>query len=192
MTQHIKQIAAKTRWHRKYHRTIAAALMAFFLFVSITGLLLGWKKNSAGFLLADSRSGSSIETREWVSFDSLKNVAVRTLADSLDPSLSPEIDRFDARPDKGMVKVTFKRHFNAIQLDAATGKVLLLEKRRADWIEKLHDGSLADHYLGLPGAPFKLMYTTVLALGLLFLTITGFWLWYNPKRIRGERNAKVI
>jgi hypothetical protein len=52
MAQHLKKIAAKTRWHRKYHRKIAAVLMAFFLFVAVTGLLLGWKKTPGGWLPA--------------------------------------------------------------------------------------------------------------------------------------------
>jgi hypothetical protein len=190
MAQHLKQIAAKTRWHRKYHRKIAAALMAFFLFVSVTGLLLGWKKNSGGYLLADSARGSSTLISNWVSFDSLHRTAVRVLADSVDPTLSPVIDRFEARPDKGMVKITFKEHFNAIQLDGATAKVLLLEKRRADWIEKLHDGSILDYYLGWSGSPFKLVYTTAMGLGLLLLTVTGFWLWINPRRIREKKGSR--
>ena len=93
----------------------------------------------------------------------------------------------DARPDKGMIKILFKQHFMAIQLDGTTGAVLFIETRRADWIEKLHDGSLLDHYAGFSEQPFKLVYTGLLGLCLLFLTVSGFWLWVNPKRIRKHK-----
>ena len=181
-------IASQTRWHRKYHRIIGSVLMIFFLVVAGTGLLLGWKKNSGGLLLADSRKGSSTDLRNWLPLDSLRNLAVTALQKQVDSTLSPELDRIDVRPDKGMVKFTFKHHFEAVQLDGASGDVLFLEKRRADWIEKLHDGSLVDHYSGLSSQPFKLLYTSLLGIGLGFLTISGFWLWWNPRRIRRRKN----
>jgi PepSY-associated TM region len=173
----IQQISANTRWHRKFHRLVASVLMVFFFFVSITGFMLGWKKNSKGLLLAESKQGSSTQLGHWLSMDSLNKIAIKVLHDSI-----------DIRPSKGMVKFTFKAHFNAIQLDASTGRVLMLEKRRADWIEKLHDGSILDHYAGFSGQPIKLLYTSMLGGGLFFLTLSGFWLWYNPKRIRKQKS----
>ncbi len=186
----IQQISASTRWHRKFHRLVASVLMVCFFFVSISGLMLGWKKNSNGLLLAESKQGSSTKLEHWLSMDSLNTIAIKVLHDSIDATLSAETDRIDIRPSKGMVKFTFKEHFNAIQLDASTGSVLMLEKRRADWIEKLHDGSLLDHYAGFSAQPFKLIYTSLLGGGLFFLTLTGFWLWYNPRRIRKEKSHK--
>ena len=94
------------------------------------------------------------------------------------------MDRIDIRPDKGMAKFVFADHFNGIQLDMATGEVLHIEKRRADLIEKIHDGSILDHYLDTGGGQIKLFYTTVIGLALLVFTVTGFWLWYGPKRMR--------
>jgi hypothetical protein len=183
----IQQISASTRWHRKFHRLVASVLMVFFFIVSLTGFMLGWKKNSNGILLAESKEGRSTQPADWLSIDSLNTIAINVLHDSIDASLSAETDRIDIRPSKGMVKFTFKEHFNAIQLDASTGSVLMLEKRRADWIEKLHDGSILDHYAGFSGQPFKLLYTSMLGGGLFFLTLSGFWLWYNPKRIRKQK-----
>jgi uncharacterized iron-regulated membrane protein len=179
-----KRIAFNTRWHRKYHRWIGSLLLVFFLFIATTGILLGWKKNTNGYLLAETHKGKSADLRQWLSFDSLSVIAVKVLKDSVDASLSPVIDRMDARPDKGMIKILFKEHFKAIQLDGVTGEVLHIETRRADWIEKLHDGSLLDQYAGFSSQPFKLGYTALLGGGLLFLTISGFWLWINPRRIR--------
>jgi hypothetical protein len=68
-------------------------------------------------------------------------------------------------------------------MDGATGKVIFVENRRADYIEKIHDGSIIDFYLGWDGY-FKLFYTSMMGLALVLFTVTGFWLWYGPKRMR--------
>ena len=52
-----QKIVKRTRWYRKIHRWIASGLFVFFFFIAVTGLLLGWKKNSNGYLLADSHAG---------------------------------------------------------------------------------------------------------------------------------------
>lgn len=178
-------IVKKTRWYRKLHRWIASALFAFFFLISITGLLLAWKKNSGGYLLAKTYEGSSKDLSVWLSLDSLQKNAVTALHSRISPDLNAQVDRIDVRPDKGMVKVTFRDHYWAVQLDGATGSVLHLERRRADFIEHLHDGSLLDRLTGIGG--MKLTYSTIMGLALLLLTISGFWLWYNPKRIRKKK-----
>src|SRR5688500_1058912 len=103
-----KIVAKRTRWYRKIHRYIAIAAFFFLLLISITGLLLIWKKNSGGYLLADSRKGTTTDLSQWLSFDSLQKLAVIALRDSVSPELSPKINRIDARPDKGMVKMVFE------------------------------------------------------------------------------------
>jgi hypothetical protein len=74
----------------------------------------------------------------------------------------------------------------ALQLDGATGALLHIERRRSDFIENLHDGSLVDKLLGISGGWFKVFYSTTLGLALMLFTITGFWLWYGPKRMRNH------
>lgn len=179
-----QQQAQLLRQFRKIHRLTGAALFAFFFVVGVTGLLLGWKKNSGGYLLAKSQRGASTELADWLPLDSLHRQAVRLLRDSVSAGLSPELDRIDVRPDKGMVKFTFANHYTALQLDGATGQLLLIEQRRADFIEHLHDGTIVDRLLGIPNGWFKLGYTTLMGLSLLVFTVTGFWLWYGPKRMR--------
>lgn len=180
-------IVKKTRWYRKLHRWIASVLFAFFLLISVSGLLLAWKKNTGGYLLAKTYEGSSTNLAAWLPLDSLRNNAVTALHAEISPELDAEIDRMDVRPDKGMVKVTFRNHYWAVQLDGATGNILHLERRRADFIEHLHDGSLLDRLTGFTG--MKLTYSTIMGLSLLLLTISGFWLWYNPKRIRKKKST---
>lgn len=173
------------RVFRKIHRVTGACLFIFFFIVAITGLLLGWKKNSKGYLLATSQKGVSTSFNDWLTVDSLEKKAVYYL-DSLQTGLTKTIDRIDFRPEKGMVKFLFTDHFTALQLDASSGRLLGVEIRRADFIEKVHDGSIVDHYFHLSSGSFKLIYTTIIGLALLVFAITGFWLWYGPKRMRAH------
>lgn len=83
-----------------------------------------------------------------------------------------------------MVKFIFKDHFWGLQLDGATGQLLHIEKRRSDFIKKIHDRSILDYYFGTTSDQIKLSYTLIMGFALLTFTITGFWLWYGPKRMR--------
>lgn len=174
------------RIFRKIHRITGACLFVFFFFVAITGLLLGWKKHSGGLILAKSYEGTSTDFKQWLPLDQLHQIACKVLHDSVSRNLSLELDRVDIRKDKGMVKFVFVADYWGIQLDGATGKLLHLERRRADFIENIHDGSILDKYLGTSNQQIKLVYTTIMGLALLTFTITGFWLWYGPKLMRRQ------
>lgn len=172
------------RIFRKIHRTTGAFLFIFFFFISVTGILLGWKKNSNGTILPKSYTGTSTNLKDWLPIDSLHKNACKILHDSISTDLSLELERIDIRPEKGMVKFVFIDHFYGVQIDGATGKLLHIERRRSDFIESLHDGSFLDYYFGTSGEIIKLIYTTIMGFALLTFTITGFWLWYGPKRMR--------
>jgi hypothetical protein len=148
--------------------------------------LLGWKKNSGGVILAESYGGSSTDLKDWLPIDVLHQRALSVMRESVSPDLSPELDRIDIRPDKGMVKFVFVEHYWGVQLDGATGELLHVERRRADFIENVHDGSVLDYFAGTAGGQIKLVYTSVMGTALLTFTVTGFWLWYGPKRIRAR------
>lgn len=179
-----QQQAKLLRVFRKIHRTTGACLFVFFFFISITGLLLGWKKHSGGVILAKSHKGTSTDLKDWLPIDSLHTIACKVLHDSVSPNLSLALDRIDIRKDKGMVKFVFTDHYWGVQLDGATGKLLHTERRRADFVENVHDGSILDRYFGTSNGQIKLVYTSVMGLALVIFTITGFWLWYGPKRMR--------
>lgn len=183
-TNNRKGQAKLLRNFRKIHSTTGALLFVFFFIISITGLLLGWKKHSSGLLMPKSYKGTSTNLKDWLPIDSLHKTACKILHDSVSSDLSLELDRIDIRKDKGMVKFVFTDQFWGIQLDGATGHILHIERRRSDFIEKIHDGSILDYYLGTSNGQIKLVYTTIMGLALLVFTITGFWLWYGPKRMR--------
>lgn len=172
------------RLFRKIHRTTGAFLFVFFFFVSVTGLLLGWKKNSGGLILPKSYSGTSNDLKEWLPIDSLHSIACSVLNDSVSSELSPKLERIDIRKDLGMVKFVFIDGYMGIQLDGATGQLLHIEQRRSDIIENIHDGSILDYYFDTSKEQIKLIYTSIMGLALMTFTITGFWLWFGPKRMR--------
>ena len=104
----------------------------------------------------------------------MQNNAQKEITFFLKESKPSEIDRIDIRPEKGIVKFTFKSNFYEVQLDGATGALLQIDLRRSDVIEKIHDGSIIDYYLGFESGIFKLIYTTIMSLALVLFTITGF------------------
>ncbi|MBS1611871.1 MAG: PepSY domain-containing protein [Bacteroidetes bacterium] len=169
---------------RKVHRVTGVSLFAFFFIVAATGLLLGWKKHSGGIILPKSYKGTSADLKDWLPLDSLHTIACSTLHDSVDAALSLDLERIDVRKDKGMVKFVFIDHYWGIQLDGATGKLLHIERRRSDFIENIHDGSILDYFFKTDKEQIKLVYTSILGTALLIFTVTGFWLWYGPKRLR--------
>ncbi|RNI28658.1 PepSY-associated TM helix domain-containing protein [Rufibacter latericius] len=176
---------------RKVHRLTGALLFVFFFVVSITGLLLGWKKHTGGLILAKTYTGTSTNLKDWLPVDSLTANAFRAVHDSLGADASLTLDRIDMRPDKGTVKFLFVEKYLGVQLDATTGKLLHLETRRADFIENLHDGSILDRWFGVESGVLKVMYSTIMGVALLIFTITGFWLWYGPKRMKQDKPAPV-
>jgi len=177
----------RLRFYRKIHRKVGAALFALFFIVSITGLLLGWKKHTGGIILPNTERGVSADLSTWLPFDTLHHIALATFRDSAGAHLSTELERIDARPQKGSVKFVFIADYWEVQLDCTTGEVLAVNRRTSDFIENLHDGSIMDYLFETDGEQIKLIYTTILGGSLLGLSLTGFWLWYGPRKLRRKR-----
>ncbi len=182
-----KKYAKSLRIFRKIHHTAGVYLFILFVFISITGIFLGWKKHSGGYILPATQKGLSSNPADWLPVDSLTQRAQLIFRDSVSASLDPAINRIDFRPSKGIAKFLFKKHFWEIQLDVTSGEVLSIGQRHSDWLENVHDGSILDNWLGIKGGWIKLAFTSVSGLTLLTFTITGFWLWYGPWRMRRNR-----
>jgi hypothetical protein len=178
-----KKKQAKTiRTFRKVHRITGATLFIFFFLIASTGFLLGWKKNSGDLLGSKTYKGSTTELKEWLPLPKLQSKAEVYLKNTISTASTMSLDRIDIRQDKGVAKFIFDDYYG-VQLDGATGALLHVDRRHADFIENVHDASLLDNYLNT-GGYIKLIYTTVMSIALLIFTITGFWLWYGPKRMR--------
>ncbi len=142
--------------------------------------MLGWKKQLE--LRPPTQTGVSADSGNWISLYKILGKVDIYVREKL--ALNPEVDRIDVRPGKGIAKVTFKHHYTEIQVDLTSGKILSTERRYNDLIEHIHDGTIVDRLLGTDGEPVKVTYTTLTSIGLMLLSFSGFWLWYNPKRIR--------
>ena len=179
-----KKQARTIRIFRKIHRWSAISLFVFFIIVSLSGLLLGWKKHSGGVILPKTYTGTSRNFTEWLPLVRLNTIADSALLAQIDKDLSLELDRMDIRKEKGVAKFVYSDHYWGVQVDGATGEILHIGKRNSDMFENIHDGSILDRLMGTSNGQIKLFYTTLLGLSLLTFTITGFWLWYGPKRMK--------
>jgi hypothetical protein len=176
------KIANSTRFYRKIHRWIALPLFVVMMLVGITGLLLGWKKQTE---LLPKTESSKIKEGAYIKLDSLQNIAKNYAKNHLNQS--DEIDRIDIRPKKGIAKIVFSNHFTELQIDCKTGEIRAVNTRKSDFIEKIHDGSIVDYFFKNENDSVKLIYTTITSLGLITLSFSGFWLWLNPIRIRKRK-----
>ncbi len=171
----VRSITDRLRNFRVYHKYMGLVLGVFILISSITGIALGWKKD-VDLLQPPTQDGTTSDLQLWVPLSTMATTAYAALDSAVSIKNNP-IDRIEARPEKGMVKVLFLEGSWEVQLDGSTGKVLSVAQRHSDWIEKIHDGSIISD-------GFKLVTMNVLGLGLLVLSVTGFFLWFYPKKIR--------
>lgn len=174
---------------RFVHRRMGLLLFILFIIVAVSGMLLGWKKHLP-VLQHPTQQGVSASPSEWLPMDSLIRIANHTLESETGNKLSVQIDKIDARPDKGVVKIVYADHYHSFQIDAVSGEVLSSEYRTSDLIEQIHDGSIIDRVLGWTGGTFKLIYSSAISLALIGCTLTGFWLWYGLKRKRKANSLK--
>ncbi|TPV31893.1 PepSY domain-containing protein [Paucihalobacter ruber] len=172
---------------RKAHRITGATLFSLFFVVSITALLLGWKKNSNGYLLPQTQQGTVVSAEKYISIDSVQEIAVKHFNNVFE-NANPGIDRIDIRPDKAVAKVLFENTYFEVQIDLGTGDILQTATRRSDFVENLHDGSILDVLFKTSNGVFKLIYTSIMSLALLLFTVSGFWLWYGPKVMRKAKS----
>lgn len=175
---------------RKLHRSAAALLFVFFFVVAVSGLTLGWKKHAGNLIMPITQKSEVVAFSEWQDLSNLEMVAVEALQQHLTKRNSslkvPKIERIDIRKKDGIAKFLFDEGNWEIQLSGKTAAVLSIGKRHSDWVERLHDGSILDDLLNTPNSILKLLYSNVMGIGLLLFTITGFWMWYGPKRLRKE------
>jgi len=183
MKNKIQSKVKALRLYRVFHRWLGLPLIIFFFIIGITSILLAWKKK-VELLPPTTKSQSKIK-ENWISPSEMIFIAQDAM-DSLGESTV--VDRIDIRPDKGITKITFKNHFLEVQIDGFSGEVLSVDTRHSDWIEKVHDGSIIDYYADTDETS-KLIYSSLTSIGLILMSISGFYLWYFPKRIRKLKHS---
>ncbi len=181
----VKKLVTQTRISRRLHKWFGVPIAIFLILVSVTAIMLAWKKEMR--LIPPSQKSRVTEDATWIPVEQLILSATNHMRDSVGKGY--EIDRVDIRPEKGIAKVVFKRHFTEIQVDGYSGEILSVSQRNSDLIEKIHDGSIFDFIFGRDGG-VKHIYSTITSVFLILLCITGLILWYNPKAIKKEKLNK--
>jgi uncharacterized iron-regulated membrane protein len=160
--------------NRQLHRWGAVAVALPFLVVIVTGVMLQLKKQIPWVQPPERKVADVVPA--------LTLPQILTIVQSVPEAKATgwsDIDRFDVRPSKGIVKVITKGRWE-LQLDLATGAVLQSAYRRSDLIEQFHDGSwfheAAKLWIFLPSG--------ILVLG---LWVTGIYLYLLPIRTRAKR-----
>jgi len=156
-------------------------LFVFMFIIGVSGLLLAWKKDLN--LLPPTQK--DITNTPILPIEKIQQIASLYILENTD--LDATVDRIDIRPEKGVAKVRFYNHYSEVQVGIKSGKILSVKTRTSDIIEQIHDGSIIDFFIKSNNEEVKKIYVTITCLGLMMLSITGFYLWYNPKRIKKRK-----
>ena len=138
-----------------------------FLLVILSGLLLQIKKQVTWVQPATMKGKGKVPS---ISMEAIL-AAAKSVPEAGVASWS-DIDRIDARPRDGVVKVHCNNRYE-LQVDFQTGEVVQVAYRRSDLIESLHDGSWF-------GDAAKLYVFLPVAFVVLGLWATGIYLFVLP------------
>jgi uncharacterized iron-regulated membrane protein len=167
---------------RQWHKKIASVLFIFFFLIAATGLLLGWKSIFTSVVFDNKNVKPATNMQNWLPLDSLEKLAAVALNEKTNSKFK-EAENIQLKPAKGYINFSFKNYYN-IQVDGATGVPLHIEQKNGGIIQDIHDGAIVDGWLTNKAGVSKKIYSTIMALALLFLTVSGFYLWWKPKQIK--------
>jgi uncharacterized iron-regulated membrane protein len=163
---------------RKTHRWGAVLIALPFLLVVISGLLLQVKKQVPWVQPETKKGDGKIPT---ISMNDIL-MAAKSVPEASVKSWE-DIERIDARPRDGLVKVHCKNRYE-VQVDFQSGVVRQVAYRRSDLIESLHDGS----WFGDSTKLYVFLPVGVIVLG---LWATGLYLFVLPYAVKWRRKPKA-
>ncbi|MEI7473075.1 MAG: PepSY domain-containing protein [Chitinophagaceae bacterium] len=170
---------------RLWHRKIASVLFVFFLFISITAIMLAWKAVFTNVIFDNKKITGDTNFQKWLPLDSLELIAVNSINEKTNNKFK-HAESIQLKPAKGYINFTFKNNLN-IQVDGATGNTIHIEQKNGSLIQDIHDGAIVDGWVTNKWGLSKKIYSTIMGLALLLLTISGFWMWYKPKQIKQSK-----
>lgn len=96
-----------------------------------------------------------------------------------------DIERFDVRPDKNIIKVRSHVDWMEVQLDFTTGELINHHymQRNSDWFEQIHDGQLIGEWWYEWGMP-------VIAVACVLMVFTGYLIWLWPKYVKRRNRLR--
>jgi uncharacterized iron-regulated membrane protein len=178
------RLARFSRWIHKWVGTVLALIMVA---LSITGVFIAFK-NELEYLQPAQRSGAKGDLAEVIP---PARVAEIILALQLPEAPTvKEINRIELRPSKRMYKVRLEqiaswRSPRELQVDAITGAIL-------------NDGVRGDqlwmdlHSFAVFGEATKLLTMTVSGIALLWLSLSGHYLFFYPLWFRARKRRTMI
>lgn len=161
---------------RRVHYWLYLLVVLPFLMVTVTGLLLIWKKEMPWVQPTEAKT--TAKDTMVVSFDTI--LALARTQPQLAVQSWADVSKLEVRPHKGIIKLIAENGWE-LQLNSHTGAVLHLAYRRSDWIEALHDGSYF-------GAKHTVFFAS--GVGMLLLLVTGTVLFLHPRLVHLRRRMK--
>ena len=152
---------------RKIHYWISPFIFIPILIIFSTGILLQLKKQSDWIQPPIQQGVSNIPSIEFQQMlEAAKSVPEAEI------SSWDDIDRIDVRPEQGISKIRSNNQWE-IQIDNQTNEILLVEYRRSDIIESIHDGSFFTDYV-------KFGWFLPTAVLLIVMSISGIYMFLLP------------
>ena len=162
---------------RVLHRWGSIIALLPITIIIFSGIVLQLKKVSP-YVQPPTQSGAGTEPA--IGFDRILEV-VKTVPEAEIESWE-DVDRFDVRPSKGVVKVRCKNRYE-VQIDTETAQILHVAFRRSDLIDSIHDWSYFNEH-------FKLCVFLPAGIVLAALLITGVHLFLLPHLARRKRVSR--
>lgn len=167
---------------RIWHRRLGAVVFIFFFLVSLKGLMLGWKSLFSSTVFSAPAIVNKHWIPHWLPLDSLEVAAKDALFQHVNFT-NLHTDKAEARLSAGYVDFQFKPDYY-VRVEGTKGTLMLIERRYGGWIQDIHDGAIMDAWLKSKAGLSKKLYVSILGMSLLFLSTSGFYLWYKPFLIR--------
>lgn len=152
---------------RKWHRWVSIFITLPFLVIVSTGIILATRGYNTWMQPEYKAPSSELK----ISFPALL-AAVKTVPEAGMQSWS-DISQIDARPKTGQIRVRAKKDHWEVQVDGLSGTVTGFGQRRVSWFVSLHEGALFGD-----NVRYGVFFPS--AIGMLFLTISGIWIFFQP------------
>jgi uncharacterized iron-regulated membrane protein len=175
---------------RTWHRRIASLLFIFFFIVALTGLMLGWKSLFTKTIFDNKEIKAEKKLNKWLSLDTLEVLAAVALNEKTNNHFT-HAESIQLRLASGLINFLFKKKYY-VQVDGGTGALIHIEQKNGGIIQDIHDGAIVDGWLHLNSEVAKTIYSTIMGLSLLFLVVSGFYLWFKPKQIKTQRKSARV
>ena len=172
---------------RSLHNKFASVLFFFFFCIGLTGSLLSFKSAFTKVIYENKTISAESKIANLLALDSLESIATSLLNEKANKNFKKS-EKAEIKISKGTVLFYYKEAYT-VQLNGASGEPILIEKKFGGVIQDIHDGAILDSLLINKFSISKKVYSIIMGLSLLLLTITGTYMWYKPLLIKKNRKG---